>query len=324
MLDVFSVFCLYICIICVKLIQLNVSIKYERGKAMKKLILVVFMACIVTAFGCARKPKEDVIATVNNKPITVTMLNEKIEKLPEYYQAFAAQHKKEIVDEIIVEELLYNEAKRRKLQSDPDMKELISDATRKILISKVIEDETKKSAPVSDDDVKDYYEQNKEKYMVPEMVRASHILTSTEEEAIKAKGELDRGADFTAVAGEYSKDLTKDRGGDLGYFKKGQMIPEFENAAFSLKPGQTSDIVKTRFGYHIIRVTDYKPATYRNFEEVEDNVRTSIMRDRQRQSFDDFTKILREKSKITINQDVLQGLEQDIPEEEKAPVELPE
>jgi peptidyl-prolyl cis-trans isomerase C len=258
-------------------------------------------------FGCSRKPKGDVIAVVNNKPITANMLDDKIEKLPQYYQAFAAQHKKEVMDEMIVEELLHEEAKRRKLDKDPDIKQIIMDAKRKILISRVIEDETKKSAPVSGDDIRDYYEQNKEKYVIPEMVRASHILTGTEEEAEQAKGELDRGADFGAVAGEYSKDLTKDRGGDLGYFKKGQMIPEFESAAFGLKIGETSDIIKTRFGYHIIRLTDRKPATYRTFDEVEDEVRTSIMRDRQRQSFDSFTAKLREAAKISINQDALQA-----------------
>jgi len=283
---------------------------------MKRWFPVLVMACVVMAFGCARKVKEDVVAVVNGRPITVTMLNEKIEKLPQYYQAFAAQNKKEIVDEMIVEELLYDEAKSRKLHNDPDIKELIDDANRKILISRVIEDETKKSAPVSDDDVSSYYEQNKEKYMVPEMVRASHILTSTEEEAIKAKGELDRGADFAAVANEYSKDLTKDRGGDLGYFKKGQMIPEFENAAFNLNVGETSDVIKTRFGYHVIRLTDRKPAAYRSFEEVKDSVRTSIMRDKQRQSFDEFTKTLKDKSKISINQDILQSLDKEAPAED--------
>jgi peptidyl-prolyl cis-trans isomerase C len=314
---------LYIFAIYVKLINLTFSINIERGNVMKRLFVVFMMFCTIAAFGCAKKVKEDIVATVNGRPITVTMLDEKIEKLPQYYQSFAAQHKKEIVDEMIIEELLYDEAIKRKLHNDPDMKELINDARRKILISRVIEDETKKSAPVSDDDVSAYYEQNKEKYMVPEMVRASHILTSTEEEAIKAKGELERGADFAAVASEYSKDLTKDRGGDLGYFKKGQMIPEFENAAFSLKPGETSDVIKTRFGYHIIHLNDRKPATYRSFEEVEENVRTSIMRDRQRSSFDEFTESLKDKSRISINQDVLQSFDSE-PAESDESIELSE
>jgi peptidyl-prolyl cis-trans isomerase C len=283
---------------------------------MRRWFIVTVILCTGLVFGCTRKPKEDVIASVNNKLITVSMLENKIENLPQYYQAFAAQHKKEVVDELIIEELLYEAAKKRKLDKDPDMRQLIADARRKILISRVIEDETKKSAPVSEDDVREHYEQNKEKYMIPEMVRASHILTSTEEEAYQAKGELERGADFAAVANEYSKDLTKDRGGDLGYFKKGQMIPEFESAAFNLNIGQISDVIKTRFGYHIIKLIDRKPAAYRGFDEVADEIRVSIMRDRQRQSFDAFAAQLREQADIKINQGALEALETKIPEPE--------
>jgi peptidyl-prolyl cis-trans isomerase C len=283
---------------------------------MRRWFIVTVILCTGLIFGCARKPKEDVIASVNNKSITISMLENKIENLPQYYQAFAAQHKKEVVDELIIEELLYEAAKKRKLDKDPDMRQLIADARRKILISRVIEDETKKSAPVSEDDVREHYQQNKEKYMIPEMVRASHILTSTEEEAYQAKGELERGADFAAVANEYSKDLTKDRGGDLGYFKKGQMIPEFESAAFNLDIGQVSDVVNTRFGYHIIKLIDRKPAAYRGFDEVADEIRVSIMRDRQRQSFDAFAAQLREQADIKINQSALEALEAKIPEPE--------
>ncbi|MFA5068760.1 MAG: peptidylprolyl isomerase [Candidatus Omnitrophota bacterium] len=280
---------------------------------MKRIPVFVAVVMILAALGCSRKAKDSIIASVNGRQITLKMVDEKIEKLPQYYQSFAAQHKKEIVDEMIVEELLYDEAKRRKFPQDPDTRELINDAIKKILISRVIEDETRKTDPVSDDDAGAYYEQNKEKYMIPEMVRASHILTSTEEDAEAVKTELENGADFSVVAKTYSKDLTKDRGGDLGYFKKGQMIPEFENAAFSLNVGETSGIVKTRFGYHIIRLTDRKPAAFRSFEEVKDDVTTSIIRDKQRQSFAAFTKTLKDKARISLNQDMLKSIESQAP-----------
>ena len=275
---------------------------------MKNLILIIMILSISMVSGCAKKSTVDVVATVNGVPITVTMLETKIEKLPQYYQTFAVEHKNEIVNEMIAEELLYNEARKRELDRDPDIKELINDATKKILISMIVEEEVKKSAPVSEDDVKVYYDGNKEKYVVPEMIRASHILTSTEEEAEKAKGELDRGAEFAAVAQEYSKDLTKDRGGDLGYFSKDQMIPEFEKTAFSLNMGQTSGIIKTRFGYHIIKLTDRKPAVYQSFDEVKDAIMTSIIRDRQRESFDEFTKKLREKAKVSVDDNLITSL----------------
>ena len=276
---------------------------------MKRWLLGFMILSISMVYGCAKKGAEDVVATVNGTPITFTMVEAKIEKLPQYYQTFAVDHKKEIVNEMVVEELLYNEARKRKVDRDPEIKELISDATKKILIAKIVEDEAKNSMPVSEDDVTAYYEDNKEKYIVPEMIRASHILTSTEEEAEKARGELDRGVEFAAVAQEYSKDLTKDRGGDLGYFSKEQMIPEFEKAAFSLNIGQISPIIKTRFGHHIILLTDRKPAVYQGFDEVKDTIRTSIIRERQRQSFDDFTKKLKEKAKISVDDKLLSSLD---------------
>ena len=272
---------------------------------MKRYLAVLLIACIGIGFGCGKKQSKDVVATVNGKAITLAMVEEKIEKLPQYYQPFATQHKKELVDEMVVEELLFVQAKKRKLHRDPEIKTLINDTIKKVLVSKIIEEEAKKSAPISDDDVKGYYEENRERFMVPEMVRASHILTSTEEEAKNAEGELQRGADFASVAKQYSKDLTKDRGGDLGYFKKGQMIPEFEKVAFSIKIGDVSNIVKTRFGYHIITVTDKKQAVYREFNEVKDEVRTMLVRDAQRKSFEDFTTTLRAKAKIVINEELL-------------------
>ncbi|MDD5504908.1 MAG: peptidyl-prolyl cis-trans isomerase [Candidatus Omnitrophica bacterium] len=291
---------------------------------MKRISVFVAVVLTLAAFGCAKKAKDGVVASVNGRQITLKMVDEKIEKLPQYYQAFAVQHKKEIVDEMVIEELLYDEAKRRKLLQDPDTKELINDAIKKILISRVIEDETRKTDPVSDDDVSAYYEQNKDKYAIPEMVRACHILTSTEEDAEAVKAELEKGSDFSVVANTYSKDLTKDRGGDLGYFKKGQMIPEFENAAFSLEVGQTSGIVKTRFGYHIIRLTDRKPASFRTFEEVKDDVMTSIIRDKQRQSFADFTKTLKDAARISLNEDMLKSLEKENAQEPDAENDLPD
>ncbi|NQT95409.1 MAG: peptidylprolyl isomerase [Candidatus Omnitrophica bacterium] len=276
---------------------------------MRLLITIILILSLSGVTGCAKRAKEDVAAVVNGKEITVSMVEEKIEKLPPQYQTFAAQHRKEIVNEMVIEQLIYEEAKKRKLQKEGDVKDLIEEATRKVLISKVIEDEAKKGIPVSDDDVKTYYEQNRERYVVPEMVRASHILNSTEEEAKRAKDELDAGIDFAEVARKYSKDLTKERGGDLGYFKKGQMIPEFEKVAFSLEINQISDVVKTRFGYHIIKVDDRKPATYRDFEEVKENIRTQLTRNSQREAFDEFTSKLKKSAYIQVNDGLFESEE---------------
>ncbi len=112
---------------------------------MKSLFLVFMALTISMVSGCAKKGTGDIVATVNGTPITVAMMETKIEKLPQYYQTFAVEHKNEIVNEMIVEELLYNEAKKRKLDRDPDIKNLINDATKKILISMIVEEQVKRA-----------------------------------------------------------------------------------------------------------------------------------------------------------------------------------
>jgi peptidyl-prolyl cis-trans isomerase D len=139
---------------------------------------------------------------------------------------------------------------------------------------------------ISAQDVQRYYEDNQQQYSTPEQVRASHILLMTEgkndadvkkrAEEILAKVKAP-GADFAKLANEYTEEEAgKNKGGDLDYFTKGQMVPEFDQAAFSLQPGQVSDLVKTQYGYHIIKVTDKKPATHKTIDEVKAQIEDAL------------------------------------------------
>jgi len=142
---------------------------------------------------------------------------------------------------------------------------------------------------VSAEDIQRYYDDNKEQYSTPEQVRASHILLKTEgkdEAAVKKQAEdllakVKAGADFAKLATEYSEDdSSKVKGGDLDFFGKGRMVPEFDKAAFSMKPGEISDLVKSQFGYHIIKVTDKKAATTKPLDEVRAQIEDQIKWDR--------------------------------------------
>ncbi|MFH1867723.1 MAG: peptidylprolyl isomerase [Candidatus Omnitrophota bacterium] len=279
---------------------------------MKIFLVYIIMLCMVCLAGCAKKAGKEAVAVVNGKEITMLMLDEKIENLPDQYKVFASQHKKEVVDEMVVEYLLYEEAKRRKIGRDPDVIDLIDEASKKIIISRMIDDEMKKTDPISEDEIAAYYEENKDRYMNPEVVRASHILTGTEEEAAEAMQALSTGMDFEEVAKKFSNDLTKDRGGDLGYFKKGQMIPEFEKVVFSLEVGDVSDVVKTRFGYHIIKLTDYKKATYREYEEIKEAIAAILIRERQEGKFKDLTESLKSRAKVEIRDQLLVSGDEEI------------
>jgi peptidyl-prolyl cis-trans isomerase D len=134
---------------------------------------------------------------------------------------------------------------------------------------------------VSPQDVERYYHDNFELFSTPEQIRASHILFKTEgkdqaavrktAEAVLAKAKA--GADFAALARQYSEDdSSRARGGDLDFFGRGRMVPEFEDAAFALQPGQVSDLVKTQFGFHIIKLTERRPATQRPLDEVRQQI----------------------------------------------------
>jgi peptidyl-prolyl cis-trans isomerase D len=139
---------------------------------------------------------------------------------------------------------------------------------------------------VTPQDIQDAYRENEQQYSTPGQIQASHILLKTGEgkkeedvrkraEALLAKARS--GADFAALAKENSEDdSNKDKGGDLGFFGKGSMVPEFEQAAFALEPGQISDVVKTGYGFHIIKLTGKKPATTRSIDEVRTQIEDQL------------------------------------------------
>lgn len=155
----------------------------------------------------------------------------------------------------------------------------------------------------SEDEIHQYYEDHKDDFKIRESVHARHILikadkTASEEEKAdalkKAKGILEKirkGDDFQALASEYSQDPgSKTRGGDLGFFGRGRMVRAFEDVAFSLEPGEVSDIVETNFGYHVIRVEERREASVKPLDEVRGIIENKLSKDLRRQAVDEFVK----------------------------------
>ena len=160
---------------------------------------------------------------------------------------------------------------------------------RKIRYLLIDTDAVKAKVVIPPGDVERYYQQNVQQYSTPEQVRASHILLKTEgkdDAAVKTQAEsiltqVKAGADFAELARKVSQDeASAANGGDLDYFGRGRMVKEFEDAAFSLAPGLISDLVKTQYGYHIIKVVDKKPAATRPFEEVRQQIADQLAYER--------------------------------------------
>lgn len=134
---------------------------------------------------------------------------------------------------------------------------------------------------ITDKEAREYFEKNREDFDIPEQVRARHILVDTEEEAQEIISRLEKGEDFAEIAKEVSKDTgSKDKGGDLGFFSRGEMVKEFEEAAFSLKVGERSEPIKTSYGYHIIEKLEHKEAREVSYEEVADKVKEAIKKNK--------------------------------------------
>lgn len=162
--------------------------------------------------------------------------------------------------------------------------ELKSQIREGMAIQQFVDNYLAQDIAVSDAETIDFYEKNPEMFKQPEQIKASHILVKVDTEADEAtKGQankkikeiqkkLETGQDFASLAAEFSEGPSNVNGGDLGYFSRGQMVKPFEDAAFKLKSGEVSDIVETRFGYHLIKVVDKKPESVISYDTVKDKI----------------------------------------------------
>lgn len=247
--------------------------------------------------------KEKVLAVVNGKEITGEDFNLFMQSMdPQLAQYFmTGDHEKEIIDELIYQQLLFLDAKERKLDEQEEFKQVLAKTEESLLktyaIGKLLED-----VEITEKDLEDFYNANAEKFDLPQSVQASHILVEDEEEAKELYEKVKNGEDFAAVAEEFSTCPSAERGGDLGTFYPGQMVPEFDQAVFSMEVGEISEPVKTQFGYHIIKVTDSSNAKKNTLADVKADVRREVKRVKEQNAYMDKIKALSDKYEIKVNE----------------------
>lgn len=181
-------------------------------------------------------------------------------------------------------------------QYNMTLESLKKDTKINLTIRKILEPKT----DVTEDEIKQFYDTNKDTLGTPEQIQASHILVAAKEEADTILAELKQGGDFAAIAKEKSIDPgSKDKGGDLGFFGKGAMVPEFEEAAFALKVNEISAVVQSEHGFHIIKKTAEKAAVVPTFEEKKEEIKKQLIATEANELSEAWMTEIRAKAKIT-------------------------
>ncbi|MBQ2219330.1 MAG: peptidylprolyl isomerase [Elusimicrobia bacterium] len=226
--------------------------------------VVLFICCLLVLGAC--KQKGDVIAKVGNDAITSEDFSERLMSAPPAYQAYINTEpgKKQFIDLLVREKLILESAKQAGVDKREEYKNSIQDFKDEqkkqlkdyedgLMIEMYIKEVQENMISATDDEINKYYEEHKTDFTNPVAVIAKHILVPTREEAEIAFDRINKGESFDVVAKEMSTDkVSAQRGGQIGPFRKGELVKEFEEVVFNLKTGEISDIVETPFGLHII------------------------------------------------------------------------
>lgn len=194
---------------------------------------------------------------------------------PPEFSTFDNSVKQNVLRGVVSEKLLYQEAIKQGVDKSPEVQKRLESLKKQLVIQSLIEQQTK--ALTSDAALKKAYADKTEKMKDEEEVRARHILVDKEEDAKKLYEQIQKGADFAKLAKEKSVDKgSATKGGDLDFFTKDKMVPEFAEAAFKLKKGEVSQPVKSEFGWHIIKVEDRRKAAIPPFEQMKEQLMAEV------------------------------------------------
>src|SRR6201997_2382877 len=239
------------------------------------------------------RAEDKVLAKVNGSEIRQSDVALAEEELgPSLAQMDPATKDENVLAFLIDMKVVSKAAEDEKIADNDDFKKRLAFARNRLLMDSLLA--AKGKAATTDDAMKKVYEDAAKQISGEQEVHARHILVETEDESKAIKAELDKGADFAELAKKKSKDPGASDGGDLGFFTKEQMVPEFSEVAFKLDPGKISDPVKSQFGWHIIKVGEKRNRKAPDFDQVKGQIETYVTRKAQA----DYVAKLRDSAKI--------------------------
>lgn len=242
-----------------------------------RLVLIAFITSVAPAFA----QDDPIVAKVNGTDIRQSDLTAAEEDIGQNLPPMAPDAKRDYLITYVTDMLIIAKAaEAKKIGDSADFKRKLDIARNKLLMEGLLTAEAKTA--VNDEAMKKVYAEATKQMGEEKEVHARHILVEKEDEAKAVLADLKKGGDFAAIAKEKSKDPgSKESGGDLGYFTKDQMVPEFAEVAFKLDKGQLSDPVKTQFGWHVLKVEDKRNRPIPEFDKVKDQIETYVVRKAQ-------------------------------------------
>ena len=272
--------------------------------------LCIILFCFLAFFEVLGCDQERYVAKFDGHNLTIEQYLEEKDNLPEHVRASirTLDDRKKFVRKLIIEELLFQEALKIGLQYNDTLQYRINKFERSVLITEFLRREFEGKTIVTEEEVKGFYNENLAMFTT-ESLEASHIVVHTLEDARLILEKLEKGGDFSELAREYSIGPSAIYGGYLGEILRGQMVPEFEDALFSLEtPGDLSPITETSYGYHIIRLEKPTKTHIKPYEEVNNSIREMLIEEKEKDFLENFVNELEKKIKIEINEDVLKEL----------------
>ena len=234
------------------------------------------------------KMADRILATVGGIQITERDVDELLMSLGQRGQAYnTPEGRKMLLSQVINNKLLLLDARRNLYEAEPRFKEELARVKDNLLTSYAGE-KALSGVSVTDTEAKAYYDENKAQFDQGETVNASHILVDSEEMAREIYAMIASGEkSFEDAAKEYSSCPSKDNGGNLGDFGRGQMVPEFDKAVFEMEVGAvTADPVKTQFGYHLIKLISKSDAKETPYEEIKDEIKAALLGEKRRKAYE--------------------------------------
>ena len=241
--------------------------------------------------------EQKVIATVGGHQITEAEVEAFIHSLPREQQAYAAHpdFRKQCEEQLIAVYAFAKYGEEEKIDETEEFKNVMENA-RKDILAQMAMRKLFATVNVTEEEIKEYYEANKSKYSKGASVHAKHILVDNEEKCTELLNAITSGEKvFEDVAKESSTCPSGANGGDLGEFGRGQMVKEFEDAAFAAEIGHIVGPVKTQFGYHLIKVEKRSDAAIAPFTDVKENVKNTLLREKQQEAYNKTLAQLKEK-----------------------------